>query len=218
MFWILDSGAIQVNDFWRRLAQRTSTGGRDGLTYAAWWPTATAGRGSPWAIGRTSADLLRNAQSQGVRPPPTRWARASRAPRRPSTPSPTLLRPRSPSCPAQRAPSSPAVAILWPSLPSAPSSINGDPGTRPPTFQQDSRKTQAPHPPPPPSLVDNPPLWRQPHARGPRADTRTPRRNQVPGTLRGAPCAGTLRGGSRPTLRSHGRVCPTMIAAALRDT
>jgi hypothetical protein len=132
--------------------------------------------------------------------------------------SPTLLRPRSPSCPAQRAPSSPAVAILWPSLPSAPSSINGDPGTRPTTFQQDSRKTQAPHPPPPPSLVDNPPLWRQPHARGPRADTRTPRRNQVPGTLRGAPCAGTLRGGSRPTLRSHGRVCPTMIAAALRDT
>ena len=33
-----------------------------------------------------------------------------------------------------------------------------------------------------------------------------------------APCAGTLRAGSRPTLRSHGRVYPSMIAAALRDT
>jgi hypothetical protein len=60
--------------------------------------------------------------------------------------SPTLPRPRSPSRPAQRAPFAPAVAILWPSLPSAPSSINGDPETRPPTFQQDFRKTQAPHP------------------------------------------------------------------------
>jgi hypothetical protein len=43
-------------------------------------------------------------------------------------------------------PFSPAIAILWPSLPSAPSSINDDPETRPPTFQQDFRKTQAPHP------------------------------------------------------------------------
>jgi hypothetical protein len=64
-----------------------------------------------------------------------------------------LPRPRSPSCPAQRAPSSPAIAVLWPSLPSAPSSINGDPETRPPTFQQDFRKTQAPHPRDPPADV-----------------------------------------------------------------
>jgi len=109
--------------------------------------------------------------------------------------SPTLPRPRSPSCPAQRAPFSPAVALLWPSLPSAPSSINGDPGTRPPTFQQDFGKTQAPH-----SGVS--PIVDQRRSRDPPADVPA-RLRENSGTTLGGKLRHHTRGGGK--LRHHTR-------------